>query len=58
MNGSESSLVLEVKVKQYQDRIWIELKESVHKQKVMAFEQRGDGVLRRQDRLRIPMVED
>ena len=33
MNGAESSLVLEVKEKQDQDPILLELKASVHKQK-------------------------
>ncbi|KAH0758385.1 hypothetical protein KY290_021878 [Solanum tuberosum] len=45
MNGSESSLVSEVKYKKDQDPLLLELKESAHKQKVMAFEQRGDTVL-------------
>ncbi|KAH0658244.1 hypothetical protein KY289_026992 [Solanum tuberosum] len=45
MNGAESSLVSEVKNKQDQDPLLLELKASVHKQKVMAFEQGGDNVL-------------
>ncbi|KAH0661922.1 hypothetical protein KY284_026853 [Solanum tuberosum] len=49
-NGDESLLVSEVKEKQDQDPILLELKANVHKQKLMAFEQRGDGVLRYQDR--------
>ncbi|WMV32620.1 hypothetical protein MTR67_026005 [Solanum verrucosum] len=48
MNGVESSLVSEVKEKQDQDPILLELKVNVHKQKVMAFEQGGDGVFRYQ----------
>ncbi|KAH0678989.1 hypothetical protein KY284_020074 [Solanum tuberosum] len=48
MNGTESSLVSEVKEKQDQDPILLDLKENVHKLKVMAFEQWGDGVLRYQ----------
>ena len=37
-NGAESSLVAEVKEKQDQDPIFLELKVNVHKQKVLAFE--------------------
>ena len=57
-NGSESSLVREVKGKQDQDPIWLELKTSVHKQKIMGFEQGGVGALRYQGRLSVPMVDD
>jgi len=42
MNEAESSLVFEVKEKQDQDLILLELKANVHRQKVMAFEQEGD----------------
>ena len=48
MNGSESSLLSEVKGKQDQDPIRLDLKASVHKKKVMTFEQEGDGVKRYQ----------
>ena len=58
MNGAESSLVSEVKEKQDQDPILLELKAFVHKQKVMAFEQGGDGVLRYQGRLCVPRVDE
>ena len=58
MNGAESSLVSEVKEKQDQDPILLELKANVHKQKVMAFEQGGDGVLRYQGRLCVPRVDE
>ena len=51
MNGAESSLVSEVKEKKDQDPILLELKANVHKQKVLAFVQGGDGVLRYQGRL-------
>ncbi|KAH0722658.1 hypothetical protein KY290_005316 [Solanum tuberosum] len=51
------SIVLEVKEKQDQDPILLELKVNVHKQKVLAFEQGGDGVLRYQGRLCVPMVD-
>ena len=57
MNGTKSSLVLEVKEKQDQHPIFLELKTNVHKQKVLAFEQGGDGVLRYQGRLCVPMVD-
>ncbi|KAH0688918.1 hypothetical protein KY289_016276 [Solanum tuberosum] len=51
MNGAESSLVSEVKEKQDQDPILLELKaKNVHNQKVLVFEQGGDGVLRYQDK--------
>ena len=46
MNGVESSLVSELKEKQDQDPVLLELKVNVHKQKVMTFEQGGYGVLR------------
>ena len=56
-NGVESSLVSEVKGKKDQDPILLELKANVHKQKVLAFEQEGDSVLRYQGRLCVPMVD-
>lgn len=46
MNGAEASLVSEVKEKQELDLILFDLKESVHKQKIMSFEQGRDRVLR------------
>uniref|UniRef100_M1B792 Retrotransposon gag protein n=1 Tax=Solanum tuberosum TaxID=4113 RepID=M1B792_SOLTU len=46
MNRAEFSLVSEVKEKQDENPILLELKASVHKQKVMSFEQGGDSVLR------------
>ncbi|KAH0712366.1 hypothetical protein KY289_008325 [Solanum tuberosum] len=58
MNGDESSLVLEVKEKQDQDPMLLELKANVHKQKVMAFEKGGDGVLRYQGRLCVRRVDE
>ncbi|KAH0757858.1 hypothetical protein KY290_021351 [Solanum tuberosum] len=57
-NGAESSLVSEVKEKQDQDPILLELKANVQKQRVLAFEQGGDGVLRYQGRLCVPMVDE
>ncbi|KAH0729411.1 hypothetical protein KY289_000599 [Solanum tuberosum] len=56
-NGAESSLVSKVKEKQDQDPILLELKANVQKQIVLAFEQGGDGVLRYQSRLCVPMVD-
>ena len=50
MDGVESYLVFEVKEKQDQDPIFLELKTHVHKQKELAFEKKGDGVLRYKDR--------
>ncbi|KAH0784270.1 hypothetical protein KY290_003868 [Solanum tuberosum] len=57
LNGAESSLVSEVNEKQDQDPILLELKANVHKQKVLAFEQGGDGVLTYLGRLCVPMVD-
>ena len=53
-NGSASSLVSEVKEKQDQDSVLFQLKEAVHKQKVMVFSKGGYGVLRYQGRLCVP----
>ena len=39
MNGDESSIELEVKEKQDQDSIFLELKSNVHKKKVLTLEQ-------------------
>ena len=57
MNGAESSLVSEVKEKHDQDPIFLELKEKIHKQRVLAFEERGHSVLKYQGRLCVPMVD-
>ena len=43
--------------KKDQDPIFIELKTYIHKQKAMTFEQDGDGLLRYQGRLCVPMVD-
>ena len=56
MNGAESSFVSKVKGKQDQDLILLELKANVHKNKVLDFEQGGDGVFIHQGRWCIPMV--
>ena len=55
-NGAESSLVVEVKEKQDNDPILLELKGAVHNQRVEVFSQGGDGVLRYQGRLCVPDV--
>ncbi|KAH0671258.1 hypothetical protein KY285_025475 [Solanum tuberosum] len=55
-NGAESSLVVEVKEKQYSDPILLELKGAVHNQRVEVFSQGGDGLLRYQGRLCVPDV--
>ena len=54
---AESPLMSEVKEKQDQDPILLELKANVQKQRVLAFEQGGDGVLRYQSRLCVLMVD-
>ena len=56
-NGVESSLVLDVKDNKDHDPILLELKENVHNKKILAFEQGGDGVLRYQSRLCVPMID-
>ena len=56
-NGAESSLVLEVKEKQYQDPILLDLKASVHNQRVLSFEQGAYNVLKYQGRLCVPKVD-
>ena len=43
-NGVESSLVAEVKEKEDQDPIFLDLKANVHQKRVLAFEQEGDCV--------------
>ena len=53
-NGTESSLVLEVKEKKDQDPVQLGLKVSVHSQRVLSFKQGGDGVLKYQGRLCVP----
>jgi len=58
MNVAKLSLVSEVKEKQDQDPIFLELKENVNNQKVITFEQGGDGVLRHQGRLCVPKVDE
>ena len=45
-----------MKEKQDQDPIVLDLKESVHTQRLLAFEQGGDGVLKYKGRLCVPKV--
>ncbi|XP_070029986.1 uncharacterized protein [Nicotiana sylvestris] len=57
-NRAESSLVAEVKEKQFSDPYLLQLKEGIHKHKTMAFEQGGDdGTLRYRGRLCVPDVD-
>ncbi|XP_070005367.1 uncharacterized protein [Nicotiana sylvestris] len=56
-NRAESSLVAEVKEKQFSDPYLLQLKEGIHKHKTMVFEQGGDdGTLRYRGRLCVPDV--
>ncbi|WMV40991.1 hypothetical protein MTR67_034376 [Solanum verrucosum] len=55
-NGSESSLVAEVKEKHNSDPIFLQLKGAVHHQRVDVFSQGEDRVLRYQRRLGVPKV--
>ncbi|KAH0706397.1 hypothetical protein KY285_010896 [Solanum tuberosum] len=55
-NGSESSLVVEVKEKKESDPILFELKGAIHQQMVEVFYQGGDGVLSYQGQLCVPKV--
>ena len=55
--GDESSYVSEVKGKRDQDPILIDLKENFHNQRVLNFEQWGDGVLKYLDRFYISTVD-
>ncbi|WMV08753.1 hypothetical protein MTR67_002138 [Solanum verrucosum] len=57
-NGSESSLVVNVKAKQGLDSVLVELKEAMLKKYVEDLSQVGDGVLRYQSRLCVPNVDD
>lgn len=53
-NGVESSVVSEVKEKQDQEPILLDLNTSVDNQRVLSFEQVVDGVLKYQGRLYVP----
>jgi len=57
-NRAESSLVVEVKEKQYNNPFLVQLKEGIHKHKTMAFYLvMGDGTLRYQGRLCVLNVD-
>ncbi|XP_070045385.1 uncharacterized protein [Nicotiana tomentosiformis] len=57
-NRVESSLVVEVKEKKYNDPLLVQLKERIHKHKTMAFSLgMDDGTLRYQGRLCVPIVD-
>ena len=56
-NEAESSLLSEVKVKQYKDPILLDLKSNVNKRRVLAYEKGGDGVLKYQGRLCVIRVD-
>ena len=51
INGVESLVVSPVKEKQDQTLIWLDLKASSHKQRVLAIEKGEDGMLKYQGRL-------
>ena len=57
-NAGESSLVVEVKEKQYTDPILLKLKENVQQGMTKAFELTQEGVLRCQNRLCVPNVDE
>ena len=46
-----------MKEKQDEDPIFLDLKANVHKYRVLAFEQGGDGVLKYQGRLCLPRLD-
>ncbi|XP_070046224.1 uncharacterized protein [Nicotiana tomentosiformis] len=53
---TESSLVAEVKARQYEDPTSVRLREVIQQRKVIAFETVGDGALRYQGRLCVANV--
>jgi len=57
-NAAESSFVAEVKEKQYTDPILLQLKENVQQGMTKAFELTQEGVLRCQNRLCVPNVDE
>nr|XP_009799040.1 PREDICTED: uncharacterized protein LOC104245169 [Nicotiana sylvestris] len=57
-NKDESSLVAEVKEKQFDDPLLAQLKEGIHKHKITTFSFRmDDGTLRYQGRLFVPDID-
>ena len=57
-NGSESSLIFDVKYKQKLDPSLLELKRLVREGKIEVFSQGGDGALRYQGRLCVPDIDE
>ncbi|XP_070024868.1 uncharacterized protein [Nicotiana sylvestris] len=55
-NTSESSLVAEVKARQYEDPALVRFRESIQQSKITAFEIGEDGALRYQGQLCVPNV--
>nr|XP_016469633.1 PREDICTED: uncharacterized protein LOC107791981 [Nicotiana tabacum]XP_016470271.1 PREDICTED: uncharacterized protein LOC107792561 [Nicotiana tabacum]XP_016499849.1 PREDICTED: uncharacterized protein LOC107818358 [Nicotiana tabacum] len=55
-NTAESSLVAEVKARQYEDPTLVRLREGIQQCKITAFKIGGDGTLRYQGRLCVPSV--
>ncbi|XP_070025025.1 uncharacterized protein [Nicotiana sylvestris] len=55
-NTAKSSLVAEVKARQYEDPTLVILREGIQQCKIIAFEIREDGALRYQGRLSLPDV--
>ena len=53
----KSSLGAEVKEKQAEDTILMQIKKDAGQQKVMSFEINGGGILRYQDRLCVPDID-
>ncbi|XP_070034701.1 uncharacterized protein [Nicotiana tomentosiformis] len=57
-NRAQSSLVVEVQEKQYNDPLFVQLKEGIHKHKTTAFSLGiDDGILRYQGRLCVPNTD-
>ncbi|KAH0669267.1 hypothetical protein KY285_023426 [Solanum tuberosum] len=56
--GSTTYVDVRSEGKARQDPILLDLKENVQKQRVLAFEQGGDGVLKYQGKLCVPMVDE
>ena len=56
-NGDESSLVSELKEMKYQDPILFDLKANAHNQRVLAFKQEGNDVVKYQGRLCVLRVD-
>ena len=50
--------MFDIKEKQDQDPILLDLKANIRKQRILASEQGGDGVLRYQDRVYVPRLDE